>query len=260
MIRRWTALSVALSALLCGPAFAADHTDGTPASLNSPDASSDIADVYAWMADATHVNLIMTVFPNAGATSKFSNAVRYVFHTQSKASLLAATSTPMDVICTFDVSQNISCWVVNGSKTVTDYVTGSASAATGLTSASGKVKVFAGLRDDAFFFNLPGFKNVASVVAGAIKAGPGAGNAITSFDSNGCPTVPASTTTAALNGLKSNTAGSGPGVDFFAKGNASADQPLSGNVMAIVLTVDTSLLSSAAAPIVGVWGSTNKAN
>ncbi|HZS41228.1 MAG TPA: DUF4331 family protein [Polyangia bacterium] len=260
MAKRLTWKILALSALLSGSALAADHADGTPATLNQPDASSDITDVFAWMADANHVNLVMDVFPNAVTGSKFSNTVQYVFHTTSKATLLSATSTPANVICTFDTTQKISCWVTGAGGAVAGYVTGDASATTGLTSADGKIKVFAGLRDDPFFFNLAGFKNVAKVVAGALKTGPGAGNPITSIDpATGCPTVPNSTSMAAINGLKSNAAGTGPGVDFFKKGTAgSLDSPFSGNVLSIVLVVDKSLLSSAASPIVGVWGSTNK--
>ena len=154
---------IALAALLLGlvgrsPAYAADHTDGTASVLNVPDASSDITDVYAWMADATHVNLVMDVFPNAVTGSKFSNVVQYVFHTTAKAGLLATTSTPANVICTFDTTQKISRRIVSGSGTVLDFVTGDASATTGLSSADGKVKVFAGLRDDPFFFNLAGLR------------------------------------------------------------------------------------------------------
>ena len=99
----------------------------------------------------------------------------------------------------------------------------------------------------------------AGTDAGAIKHGVDASNGpIKSLDANGCPTLTSGATTAIVTALQSNTAGSGAGKDFFAKGNGSADQPLSGNVLSIVLTVDKSLLSSGGA-IVGVWGSTNKA-
>ena len=247
-------------AAAAGPVLAADHTDGTPANLNQPDASSDITDVFAWTADASHVNLVMDVFPNAMAGSKFSNVVKYVFHTQAKASLLAATATTASIVCTFATDQTISCWALDASNNVLDYVTGSASATAGLSSTSGKLKVFAGLRDDAFFFNLAGFKHTTQTVAGAIKAGPGAGNAIISIDTNGCPTLSAAAQALVVTQLKSNAAGTGPGLDFFAKGTAgSPDQPLSGNVLSIVVQADRSLLAaSTSAPVIGVWASTNK--
>ena len=54
-----------------------------------------------------------------------------------------------------------SCWLGTD-----EYVTGDASAITGLTSADGKLKVFAGLRADPFFFNLDGFHHAEATVEG----------------------------------------------------------------------------------------------
>src|SRR5579859_4493012 len=97
----WIAVA-AVGGMLALPARAADHADGTPATLNQPDASSDITDLFVWMADATHANLVMDVFPNAMTGSKFSNAVKYVFHTTAHTSYTATTGNQTaDVICTF---------------------------------------------------------------------------------------------------------------------------------------------------------------
>src|SRR4051812_5896824 len=90
---------MAVAALLCAvavpsPARAADHADGTAASLDVPDGSSDITDLFAWMSsDAKRVNLVMDVFPNAAPGTKLSNAVKYVFHVNSKKTSILDTPT-----------------------------------------------------------------------------------------------------------------------------------------------------------------------
>ena len=98
MIRTAVHLSAALGLLLQPLASqAADHLDGAAVKT---DHATDINDVYAWTStDGTKVNLVMTVFPQADATAKFSSAAAYVLHTASKASLAATTSVPVDVIC-----------------------------------------------------------------------------------------------------------------------------------------------------------------
>ena len=212
-------------------AMAADHQDG-PATTADP--TSDITDVYAWTnADHTKVNLVMDVSPLATPNSKFSNAVQYVFHTSS-GSAYGMTSGGTNVICTFDATQKISCWA--GS----EYVTGDASHITGLTSASGKLKVFAGLRDDPFFFNLDGFKSTAAAVH--VAAGSLA------FDAAGCPTLDEPNSTALVTQLKQSPTHAAP-VDHF----------LGLNVLSIVLQLDTSILASGGA-VVSIWGSTNHAS
>src|SRR5579859_75469 len=166
-------------------AFSADHAD-SPATTNDPVA--DINDVFTWM-DGNNVVLAMTVYPNAPSTATFSNAVQYVFHTASTSTFPPATApTPVDVIATFDTNQKISLWVGGA-----DYVTGDASPTSGLTSADGKVKVFAGLRADPFFFNLDGFKAVVGAVDTALASGT-----IPTTDA-GCPLLEAGTSAALVN-------------------------------------------------------------
>ena len=211
------ALGLAVSLLPAAPALAADHLDG--ASVKQ-DPSTDINDVYSWMStDRTKVYLAMTVFPAADkATAKFSTAAYYVFHTASRTGTGAAT--PTDVVCGFDAAQKISCWVGSA----TNFVSGDASNTAGITSADGKIKVFAGVRKDHFFFNLDGFNQVRANV----KAAAGA----LTFNANGCPTAPV----AALNAqrtLLGQSAAGGAATDFFANLNT----------LAIVLEVDTALLT-----------------
>src|SRR4051812_1770566 len=134
-----------------GIARSADHLD-SPATKADP--TVDIDDLYAFM-DGSNLVLAMTVFPAATTGAKFSDKVQYVIHTSSGAAF-GNTTASEDVICTFDAAQKIQCWAGTDA-----YVTGDASAASGLASADGKFKVFAGLRADPFFFNLDGFKHTA---------------------------------------------------------------------------------------------------
>lgn len=229
---KWTRWLGACAAMAVAPlALAADHRDATKLLA---DPSSDINDVYAWMQSGKIV-MAMSVFPVADATSNFSNTLKYVFHTRAGASGLAPTEPEVNVICTFDTTQVASCWAGTA-----DYVTGDASVTGGITSDSGMLKVFAGLRDDPFFFNLDGFNATITAVKGAI-----AGGGLT-FDAFGCPTNAPVATLVGL--LGSNGADGGPGANFFA----------GLNVLAIVVEVDASLLTTATAKQVTIWSSTNQ--
>jgi uncharacterized protein DUF4331 len=219
--------------LLSTPTYAADHQDG-PAATASP--AADITDVFAWMsADHAKMYLVLDVFPAATAAAKFDTNTLYVFHTTSKASLLAATGTPLEIICKFDVAQAIQCWA--GSEYLAGATTGAP--ATGIKSASGKLTVWAGLRDDPFFFNLDGFKDLV----GAVKAA--APSLLPTVDASGCPVVDSSTSAALVSAL-AHTHGNAP-VDHF--------QGL--NVLAIVVSIDASLVTKGGSTV-GVWASTNQ--
>lgn len=216
--------------LAIDPARAFDHRDGPTAQA---DPSTDIADVFAWMSpDAMRVNLVMTVSPGATVSAKFSNAAHYVFHVTSRSSVAAAAAASVDVICDFHVaSSTTECWV--GSVA---HVVGDASAPAGLVSGDGKVRVFAGLRDDPAFVNVDGLRHMQSLF---LTARGGLGS-----DVAGCPTVTSpSTFTSAL---VQNASGGAPA-------NLFAGQ----NVLALALSVDATLLTSGG-PILGVWGSTNR--
>lgn len=214
-------------------AQSADHQD-SPATTADP--TADINDVYAFMDGPTNVVFVMTVYPNAPAGALFSNTVQYVLHTSSASTFAMATSN-VDIIATFDTSQNISLWV--GSS---EFVTGNASALAGITSADGMVKVFAGLRADPFFFNLDGFKAVAGdIIAAAGDAGlPGA----IAVNDAGCPNKLGATATALVTQLGQAPDG-GAANNHFAKFNA----------LSIVIELNKSLVT-AGGPLVSVWGGT----
>jgi hypothetical protein len=237
------------AALICGAAGAADHRDG-PAALADP--TTDVTDVYAWMsADGARVYLVMDIQgANLGASTatRFSNSALYVLHLDS-GSKYGDTNPKTDrIICKFsaDATQQFQCWGPGS-----EYVSGATGNTAGVASASGKMKVFAGLRNDPFWFNIQGFRKLAS----AVKAAAGQ----LSFDGAGCPAIDP-TTSSALVGLLASDGNGGPGKDDFAKnGHAPVDgsSVTNGNVLSIVIAVDKTLLTTGG-PIVGVWGSTNK--
>jgi hypothetical protein len=205
--------------------------------------TADINDVYAFLDDngaapaTNHVVLAMTVYPGAPAGAKFDPAVQYVLHTQSGMGY-GMTTTDFNVICTFTEAQVASCWAGND-----EYVTGDASQAAGITSTSGKLKVFAGLRADPFFFNLDGFKAAVNTIEGANDAGIIA----PLTNDSGCPTLPAGTYNALQTQLKTNPDGGGPPVDFFKKLNG----------LAIVVQLDKAIATKGG-PVMSVYGSTRK--
>jgi hypothetical protein len=221
--------------LVTGAVLAADHADGPAASL---DKTADIADLFSWAAaDGKTTYFALDLGKDMQAGSKFSNAVKYVFHTASMPAYGAAPSAVknLDIICTFDAAsvQKASCWV--GGAPVKDFVSGDASSP--ISSSSGKLKLFAGLRDDPFFFNLDGFNHVASVVHGAAGS--------LTFDASGCPAL-GSTGPVLAAGLAQDANGA-PATDSFA----------AFNTLSIVLAVDTALVSEGG-PIISVWASTNQ--
>lgn len=222
-------------------ARSADHLD-SPATKADP--TVDINDLFTWN-DGNNVVLVMTSDFQTTPTTKFSDAVQYVFHTSSGAAY-GAVVTPYDIICTFTTAQVISCWY--GTDGV---VTGDASQSTGLSSADKKFKVFAGPRSDPFFFNLEGFKAVVAGVEGAIPKLLDAGvcanaNQKGCINAGGCPQLD-NVTAGALGAQLSHAADGGAAVDFFANLNA----------LAIVVSIDKSLITKGG-PIVATWASTNK--
>jgi hypothetical protein len=227
-------LGVGLTALsLTSPVKSADHKDA-PATTADP--ASDINDVYTFV-DGGKFVMMMTVSPFAGAGAKFSDTTKYVFHTSSGAAF-GTTTKDVDFICTFDAAQKIQCWAGTD-----DYVTGDASKADApLTSTSGKMKVFAGLRADPFFFNLQGFKDVVTAVEGAAAG--------LTFNTSGCPALDAATSTLLVNTLKEKTSAAAPT-------KTQEDDFATANTLAIALSVDMSLVNGGGG-FVSVWASTNK--
>ena len=209
-----------LAALMAQPVsvFPADHVDG-PAARADP--AADLADVYAWMtADTEQVNLALTI-----PAALFSDAVQYVFEVESSEAL-GEEGNLTRVICSFDEAQSIQCWVGED-----DYVRGIASEEVGLTSRSGRIRVFAGLRDDPFFFNSIGFNAVRTQIRDAMSE--------LEFDEAGCPLLDSETSQTLISQLTQ-------GANTFVN-----------PVSALVLQIDRSLLARGG-DILAVSGSTHR--
>lgn len=209
-------------------ARSADHLD-SPAT--QADSTIDINDLFTWN-DGNNVVLAMTVYPAAPTGALFSDSAQYVFHIASGAGF-GSTKDDFQIICTFTgttAPQTAQCWAGTD-----EYVTGHADSATGIASSDSKMKVFAGLRADPFFFNLEGFKAAQTLVetnAGSLT-----------FNDAGCPTNAPAAVAAQL----SHSADGGAPSDFFASLNA----------LAIVVSIDKTVVAKNG-PVLAVWASTHK--
>ncbi len=249
-----TALALSAGALVVShKSHAADHQD-SPNVKMAANVMADINDVYTWMdGGGSLVNLAMTVSPADDGTHSFGPSVQYVFHATSHAGAdnkTAYTGAQVEtkVICTFKSNTSGQCWVTEGS-TVKDYITGDFSSEAGVTSKSGKVKVFAGRRSDPFFFNLAGLKTAVGAVEAAVAA-----NQLT-FKNSGCPNVPPATATT-LQGALSTA----PATAIAPCAAGQGDCFINFNTMAIVMQVDKSLLLHDTDTLLSVWGSSHAAS
>ena len=156
-------LVAALASALLMPlnAFAADHVDAPGIAA---DTASDITDVYAFRSPENNDNLVVVVNVNGlwvpgSLPRNFSSDVLYEVHVDNTGDLVADAS----------VGVTFSPAAAGQSQTFT--VTGLGAPITGLTTPptagapgapivteSGGIKIFAGPRDDPFFFDLVGFR------------------------------------------------------------------------------------------------------
>jgi hypothetical protein len=229
---------------------AADHLD-SPTLATNP--MADINDVYAWMTpDLLKVNLAMSISPgddgssanmppSYGSTRHFGPSILYVFHVTSLAQYgMAGQET--DVICKLASDTSAECWVGTA-----DYVQGDPSNPAGITSTDGKIRLFAGLRSDPFFFNLQGFRDAISLVetsAGTLT-----------FDTAGCPQLN-DTTGLALRTKLQEGAQAGAAAPCATN---SADCFAHLNSKVIVLQIDKNLLNLNNHTLLSVWASTHMA-
>jgi len=208
---------------------AADHADAPRAALAVP--SSNVLDLYAWMSnDTSKLNLVLTVSPDAAPDAWFSRDVAYVFSISSSPAL----GEPGDVTriaCKFVDEGSLECW--GGS----DYLLGDPRDPVGISSDEGRLRVFAGLRNDPFFLEAAGFDAAFSALR------DGLANEAFEFqdEDGGCPRL----TQAQGQGLRTLLA-SGE------SGSPASDSFAGQNVLALVLQVDRTLVD-ANGPVLGVW-------
>lgn len=145
-----TKTCIALGSLLLSlTALAADHRD-SPIATNDP--AADINDVYTFVNpnDARELIVAVTAVPLATARSQFSDVVDYRIH-------LDNGSGEQLITCTFPGSTRINCvgpGALSASGSVGAHIRG-----------NGGLRVYAGLRDDPFFFDLDAFNATRAAVA-----------------------------------------------------------------------------------------------
>jgi len=231
---RWACVAATLT--VASSAMAADHRDA-PATKADP--TTDINDVYAFV-DSGRLILVMTVFPAADASAAFSDAVQYVFNLQTGPGFLD-TPDETKIVCSFAADQTVSCYLGVPGQASVDWVTGNASGDDGITSDSGMIRVFTGMRADPFFFNLLGFQDAVNTVISFAESGT------LNFDEANCPDVNIAQSQVLVDQLQSTMQGAGPAQDFF----------LALNTMSIVVSIDPALLNPDH-NVVSVWASTHR--
>lgn len=238
------ALIVGVTSTLDAPEpEAADHGDPPAISAN---VKADLNDVYAWM-DNGNLALALTVERAAAAGSGFSQAVQYAFHVNRKGG--SGNGEDTEVICQFDADDNsaIRCWI--GDATDSLFITGNPTGA-GLTDQG--VQIFAGLRNDPFFFNLAGFSATATFVnqnAGGLT-----------LDANGCPDLSGDGPSVGINSLAQDLVAclqSQCDQGVGALNNAAAQDDFGGeNVLALVLKIPLASISGSGGTL-SVYASTH---
>jgi hypothetical protein len=147
----WALGAIALGALpLSSSLRAADHAD---APLTTKDASADITDVYAWHDDTSlTVAFGFAGLSEAGAPAQYDAGVLYTVHIDNNGD----DAPDHDVLVRFG-QNGAGEWGVRVQDLpgVADPVIGPVETT---IEADLGLRVFAGLRDDAFFFDLDGFR------------------------------------------------------------------------------------------------------
>jgi len=155
MLKRILFLLVPLAAIAAFAitANAADHRD-SPSVENDP--AADITDVYAFRSPANDDNLVVALDVNGltppAELRNFGSDVSYEIHVDNTGDLVA------DATAAITFSSDLSTFTIEGlGDAITGDVTAPGAVNADVTEAGG-IKVFAGPRDDPFFFDLTGFK------------------------------------------------------------------------------------------------------
>ena len=218
------ALTLACALSASSVADASDHMD-TPTVIADP--AADIGDLYAWTSpDGRRLNLVLDVVGH-----RFSDRIQYVFHVDS-GKRVGRTAATKPIVCQFDTVGAVECWAGD-----TEHVAGDAGKETGIASPSGRLRVFAGLRNDPFFNNVRGTRSAYEVAMAALKDG-------TDLDGAGCAAFDPTVSTAILDHWR-HTDG-GPAKDFLAGWTTTA----------LVVSIDLRLVNGGG-PLLGVWGVTH---
>lgn len=159
------ALALVTALLVLNPARGADHRDSPGAEA---DKAADITDVYAFISPANSANIVVAVGVNGltapadNLSANFSNGTQILIHVNGDGDAGLAVDEAGATV-TFAGSGDAQTFTVTGltATPITGPVTPPSTAPTApaaqVTESQG-LKVFAGQRDDAFFFDLTCFK------------------------------------------------------------------------------------------------------
>ncbi len=204
---------------------ASDHLD-TPTVIADP--AADIGDIFAWTSsDGKRLNLVMDIVAH-----QFSDRLQYVFHVDSGKNFGKTTATTL-IVCRFDAASVAECWVGNA-----DYVHGDASSTSGIEGKNRRFRLFAGLRDDPFFNNVKGTREMYGVAGSALKQG-------TPVDRAGCPEFDEATSHSILDTWRHT--GGEAAQNFLAGWKSSS----------IVISIDLDVLRKGG-DLLAVWGAVHK--
>ena len=206
-------------------ALASDHLD-TPTVIADP--AADIGDIFAWTSsDGKRLNLVMDIVAH-----QFSDRLQYVFHVDSGKSFGKTTATTL-IMCRFDAAGVAECWVGD-----LDYVHGDASNISGIEGKNRRFRLFAGLRDDPFFNNVKGTREMYGVAGAALQHG-------TPVDGAGCPRFDEATSHSILDTWRHT--GGGAAQNFLAGWKSSS----------LVISIDLDVLTKGG-DLLAVWGAVHK--
>lgn len=144
-----------LLALTLGAVFAANAADHRDGPLATSDPAADLNDVYLFVdpTDSTRTVFISTVVPLANGNSRFSDVVDYRIHIDN-----GAPNGTTIITCNFpDEATRVICRGAGD----TLYADGLLNR----TVDADDLKIWAGLRDDPFFFDLDAFNATRAAVA-----------------------------------------------------------------------------------------------
>ena len=205
--------------------LASDHLD-TPTVIADP--AADIGDIFAWTSsDGKRLNLVMDIVAH-----QFSDHLQYVFHVDSGKSFGKTTATTL-IVCRFDAAGIAECWV--GGE---DYVHGDAGNISGIEGKNRRFRLFAGLRDDPFFNNVKGTREMYGVAGSALKRG-------TPVDGAGCPQFDEATSHTILDTWRHTSGGAAQ--NFLAGWKSSS----------LVISVDLDVVARGG-NLLAVWGAVHK--
>src|SRR5205085_4329399 len=132
------------------------------------DSRADIGDVYAWMSpDRGRLNLVMTIIGHS-----LSDHLAYSFHVDS-ARAFGRRDASITISC-MTAGKNFSCF------TGKEVASGKVDGPQGASNARGTLRAFLGPRDDPFFNNVRGTRDMYNAATAALANGA-------RFDAAGCP-------------------------------------------------------------------------